>query len=227
MPRGYPNTSVRDSVSLILKEWRKLLKEMTEPCTIKTICMKTGKERHTVEAIRMKVLYALLKEQRKTGLKDPVRLYCREICTVRKGPKPKENQKDKEENDIRAVLLLENADGLCVGISASPSDVVDKETGEFLQEKALALFTNVMPSIHYSGNVQVAEEDKEFIAKWRGFWATFNGVSKKHLDAYIAWFCFLQNSEVIGKKRSAIVAEMYRILTKQERFISNRSFRKQ
>ena len=71
----------------------------------------------------------------------------------------------------------------------------------------------------------VADDNTETAIAWHRFIGPFKGIATKYLDEYIQWFCFLRNAEVIGKMKEDIVDELWKMVNKQERNVSNRSYR--
>lgn len=93
MPRGYFNCSIRDSCKLSEEQWRKVFTAMTRPCTVRELTEATGLDRHTAEAIRMKVLFAIASAQKNIQLSKPTVLYHSVVKTSKKGAKKRIQQR--------------------------------------------------------------------------------------------------------------------------------------
>lgn len=225
MPRGYPICSIREATRLTDENWKKVLKAMTKPVTILEICEETGLERHTVEAIRRKVLYALLADQKNTELKGKTWIYCYGIKRSEKGPK-KENMPENSLNTGYYAVFLEDKDGKCAGTTALSTEIeIETERMPFQPpQHSLRINRRIHSWIqeHCQEWEGGREKESDLPREWLLFLGHFRGISSKYLDAFVAWFCYLHNSKVIGKKKSGMVNDMWRMIRSQSRSVSNR-----
>ena len=225
MPRGYPICSIREANKLTDENWKKVLKAMTKPVSVREICKETGLERHTAEAIRRKVLYAILADQKNIDLNGKAQLRYDRVMISEKGPK-KENMPKKSLNTDSYAVFLEDKDGKCAGTTALSTEI-EKETERMPfqpPQYSLRFSQRVFSWIqaHCQEWEDGREKESDLPREWNLFLGHFRGISSKYLDAYVAWFCYLHNSEVIGKKKSGMVGDMWRMIRSQTRSVSNR-----
>ena len=81
MPLGYKSGSIRSGISLSDEQLNTVLKCMARAVTVQELCEESGLERHTAEAIRYKVMYAIAThvdgiQLKKTCPRVPKNNYC-------------------------------------------------------------------------------------------------------------------------------------------------------
>ena len=218
MPRGYPQNSIRESCSLSDEQWRKVLTAMTGPCSVRELTEATGLERHTAEAIRMKVLFAIASAQESIQLSKPSVLYHSTVKTSQKGVK----QGFSSEKGRFHALILQDESGLCVGTSVPPGSIA-VQIG-LMQQRSVTVTNAVFDWMrsHNGEEAGLGDDNSATLIAWCSFLMHFRGIATKYLDKYVAWFCFLRSAEVIGKKTENIACELWALINETERTVSNR-----
>lgn len=126
-----------------------------------------------------------------------------------------------KENSNYHVLILEDENGSCIGISAPPGSVKYERVGFHQYETEFSESVSMWLKNHNAANVRF-EEDK--LIEWDEFLMHFRGIATKYLDKYVAWFCFLrqQKVEVMGKTKENIACDLWALINVTERTASNR-----
>ena len=218
MPLGYKSGSIRSSISLSDEQMNTVLQCMTRAVTVQELCEKTGLERHTAEAIRYKVMYAIGLHMEGIQLKNPAVVAFSSVKTSEKGAnvcvldrKPR----------LQAVFAVDST-AQCIGISGNPDSVVSGYSPDGYRRSTVDDSVKEWLVQHGITKCTVQSESTRITQSWNSFILHFKGINTKYLSLYIAWFCYLWNAEVIGKTSSDIASDLLSLINQTERSVSNR-----
>ena len=85
MPLGYKSGSIRSGISLSDEQLNIVLQCMACAVTVRELCEESGLERHTADAIRFKVMYAIAQYQAGIKLENSAVLAFSSVKTSEKG----------------------------------------------------------------------------------------------------------------------------------------------
>ena len=218
MPLGYKSGSIRSSISLSDEQMNTVLQCMTCAVTVQELCEKTGLERHTAEAIRYKVMYAIATHMYGIQLKNPAVLAFSSVKTSEKGAKVCVLDSKPR---LKAIFAVDST-AQCIGISGNPDSVVSGYSPDGYRRSTVDDSVKKWLFQHGITKCTVQTESTRITQSWNSFILHFKGINTKYLGLYIAWFCYLWNAEVIGKTSSDIASDLLSLINQTERSVSNR-----
>lgn len=218
MPLGYKSGSIRSSISLSDEQMNTVLQCMTRAVTVQELCEGTGLERHTAEAIRYKVMYAIATYMNRIQLKNPAVVAFSSVKTSEKGAKVCVLDSKPR---LKAIFAVDST-AQCIGISGNPDSVVSGYSPDGYLRGTLSTCAKEQLLRHGITKYTVQPSSTRITDAWELFIAHFRGIATKYLGLYIAWFCYLWNAEVIGKTSSDIASDLLSLINQTERSVSNR-----
>lgn len=193
MPLGYKSGSIRSGISLSDEQLNTVLQCLTRAVTVQELCDETGLERHTAEAIRYKVMYAIATYMNGIQLKNPAVVAFSSVKTSEKGAKVCVLDSKPR---LQAIFATDST-GQCIGMAGNPDSVVSGYSHDGYLRGTLSTSAKEQLLRHGITKYTVQPSSTRITDAWELFIAHFRGIATKYLDLYIAWFCYLWNAEVI------------------------------
>lgn len=218
MPLGYKSGSIRSGISLSDEQLNTVLQCMTRAVTVQELCEGTGLERHTADAIRYKVMYAIATHMDGIQLKNPAVVAFSSVKTSEKGAKVCVLDSKPR---LKAIFAVDST-AQCIGMAGSPDSVVSGYSPDGYLRGTLSTSAKEQLLRHGITKYTVHPSSTRITDAWELFIAHFRGIATKYLGLYIAWFCYLWNAEVIGKTKEDIASDLWALINKTERTVSNR-----
>lgn len=198
------------------EQWHSVLSLMTDSCPLSRFT-EVGISHNTAEAVRIKIMSALVYEQEEVKLSDTVYL----TFARAQNEKTKAIMPEIIEKDAFQVIIATDEYGNYKG------DVMPDKSVEIKYDNMTYVSDLVREWLGLNGvkEFTVLPKRNETEMAWERFTSCFRGISTKYLNEYLQWFCFLRRQEVMGKSKENIVDSLWQIINKYERYISNRNFR--
>lgn len=218
MPLGYKSGSIRSGISLSDEQLNIVLQCMACAVTVRELCEESGLERHTADAIRFKVMYAIAQYQAGIKLENSAVLAFSSVKTSEKGAKVCVLDSKPR---LKAVFAVDST-GHCIGMAGNPDSVVSGYSPDGYRRSTVDDSVKKWLFQHGITKCTVQTESTRITQSWNSFILHFKGINTKYLGLYIAWFCYLWNAEVIGKTKEDIASDLWALINKTERTVSNR-----
>ena len=218
MPLGYKSGSIRSGISLSDEQLNIVLQCMARAATVRELCDETGLERHTAEAIRYKVMYAIGLHMEGIQLKNPAVVAFSSVKTSEKGA----NVCVLDRKPRLQAIFATDSTGQCIGMAGNPDSVVSGYSPDGYRRSTVDDSVKEWLFQHGITKCTVQTESTRITQSWNSFILHFKGINTKYLGLYIAWYCYLWNAEVIGKTSSDVASDLLSLINQTERSVSNR-----
>ena len=218
MPLGYKSGSIRSGISLSDEQLNIVLQCMACAVTVRELCEESGLERHTADAIRFKVMYAIAQYQEGIKLENSAVLAFSSVKTSEKGA----NVCVLDRKPRLQAIFATDSTGQCIGMAGNPDSVVSGYSPDGYRRSTVDDLVKEWLFQHGITKCTVQTESTRITQFWNSFILHFKGINTKYLGLYIAWFCYLWNAEVIGKTSSDIASDLLSLINQTERSVSNR-----
>ena len=219
MPLGYKSGSIRSGISLSDEQLNIVLQCMARAVTVRELCEESGLERHTADAIRFKVMYAIAQFQAGIKLENSAVLAYSSVKTSEKGA----NVCVLDRKPRLQAIFATDSTGQCIGMAGNPDSVVSGYSPDGYRRSTVDDTVKEWLFQHGITKCTVQSESTRITRSWNNsFFLHFKGINTKYLGQYISWYCYLWNAEVIGKTSSDIASDLLSLINQTERSVSNR-----
>lgn len=178
------------------EQWHSVLSLMTDSCPLSRFT-EVGISHNMAEAVRMKIMSAIVFEQEKVKLSDTVYL----TFARAQNEKTKAIMPEIIEKDAFQVVIATDECGNYKG-DIMPDKSLEIKDGNMIYVSDLVREWLGLNGVKY---VTVLQRRNEIEMGWYRFTSCFRGISTKYLNEYLQWFLFLRSQEVMGKSKENTV----------------------